>query len=71
MAIAIVAATVDDTISTDELMQPADFPGSLVDGGCNGGLTGDDVQVLARTHPHHFVNINGVGNSSIEHTHCL
>jgi ribosomal protein L14E/L6E/L27E len=40
------------------------FEGSLIDGGCNGGLAGSDVLIL-ETHPFGKVNIIGVGDNVI------
>ena len=39
--------------------------GSLIDSGCNGGLSGDDVVVLNQ-HPLHKADISGIANTSIE-----
>jgi hypothetical protein len=38
--------------------------GSLIDGGANGGLLGDDVRILEHV-PHAFVNITGVADSEV------
>jgi hypothetical protein len=43
----------------------SEFEGSLIDGGCNGGLAGSDVLIL-ETHPFGKVNIIGVGDNVIE-----
>jgi hypothetical protein len=40
------------------------FEGSLIDGGCNGGLAGDDV-LITETHPFGKVNIIGIGDNLI------
>ena len=39
--------------------------GSLVDGGCNGGLAGDDV-LLIHTVPHQTVTVNGIAGTGFE-----
>jgi hypothetical protein len=40
------------------------FEGSLIGGGCNGGLAGEDV-LITETHPFGKVNIIGVGDNLI------
>ena len=44
-------------------------PGSLVDGGSNGGVAGNDVRVI-EIHPHRKIDITGIDNHQMNDVQC-